>query len=935
MEKITKKYFKDVYDYVTKQNESYTFDLHELEKNLENYKNKFSADSADLDVYILPGGTDKSNNRTDFLGFLAYDKDVKYYFGTANSVPSQYIIYPHYDEKNEKTIYSLREKECDKNTKEYDNNEIATKLFNDKIKPKLKILFDENFQIGRKKEDRVLKGSVNSISWDELQKFLDYHSAPQLIRRAILLIRSVLYGDKNFVFISDDKIADIYDAMSLEPVPDNMTETQKWLYMNQSIMKQCFEWSGEKELTDSFQKKISVILWKMCIYKNMLNPNSPNLIYYGAPGTGKTHSVEEMIKYLTLGDTEERSCFVQCHPGFGYEDFMEGIRPVGITKDEKIKLDVVNGVFKKLCIEAIKNIDKNIDYFFVADEINRANLSEMFGETLSLLEASYRCKKKDDNEHMRKTPMCKTIETVALEKLKKGESKETVDKYLDAMTVWHKIEVDESKENPYSVKVLFGIPKNIYFIGMMNDVDKSIDSFDLALRRRFKWVRMDCDYDVIENALSITLNKNELETYIKKCKALNTFISNKDNESLGLGKAFEFGHSYYMKLKDYYESNLEESCKKLFDEHLRPVLREYIRSYIGELKIEEKLDEAGKKFVDESYKYESTTITSDVLWKELDNSKNLILYGPPGTGKTYLVDEMLKKHNILKEQYIKIQCHPGFGYEEYMEGIKPVGFTKDGAVRFEVLNGYFKELCIEAKKDTNHTNKYFFIADEINRANLSSMFGETLSLLETDYRYKLDEPESEDNKLHLRETPLSPVICSYINSTKDVNIEKLAFDYKKDEKNNTISSVNFGVPDNVYFIGMMNDVDRSIDSFDLALRRRFVWLRFDYSEKSLENILFEEKPNLKNDEIQKYVDECNKLNKKICDDLGKTCEIGHAIFGKITNYVKKNTITKDYKSTFFDENLESTLKEYYRTYKSIDETEIEKWLKNLKTLFTE
>ena len=81
---------------------------------------------------------------------------------------------------------------------------------------------------------------------------------------------------------------------------------------------------------------------------------------------------------------------------------------------------------------------------------------------------------------------------------------------------------------------------------MMNDVDKSIDAFDLALRRRFKWIRKDCDLDVIreETRFKGREDFNNIDNYVNACEKLNKYISNE----LGLGKSYEFGHSFFMKM---------------------------------------------------------------------------------------------------------------------------------------------------------------------------------------------------------------------------------------------------------------------------------------------------------------------------------------------------------------------------------------------------
>ena len=310
-----------------------------------------------------------------------------------------------------------------------------------------------------------------------------------------------------------------------------------------------------------------------------LTKGAKNIIYYGAPGTGKTKFVKDRLDILD--PNRARTEWVQFHSGFEYEDFMDGIKPVGI-QNGNLNLALTNGIFKEFCLKAAQNDKEN--FFFIVDEINRADIAAVFGETLSLLEENYR-----------------------------GENIKT-------------------KNFPLSNQEFF-IPANIYFIGMMNDVDKSIDCFDLALRRRFTWVLMECDYGVIENATD--------KTYRTKCENLNNYITNdlkylveykdetrvkiksirsyynmkkmdeyydqlfqkttdeeKENNKkryertsgLNLGRAYEIGHSYFLK-------NAKMSEQEIWDRHIEPILREYIRTQFSDGEVEKKLETAKKIFV--------------------------------------------------------------------------------------------------------------------------------------------------------------------------------------------------------------------------------------------------------------------------------------------------------------------------------------------------
>ena len=277
-------------------------------------------------------------------------------------------------------------------------------------------------------------------------------------------------------------------------------------------------------------------LVKVAVFTASIETWSKNMIFYGAPGTGKTKFVKDCLDILD--PNRDRTEWVQFHGGFEYEDFIDGIKPIGI-QNGNLNLALTNGIFKEFCLKAAQNTDEN--FFFIVDEINRADIAAVFGETLSLLEENYR-----------------------------GESIKTKNYTL-------------SKQE-------FSIPSNIYFIGMMNDVDKSIDCFDLALRRRFAWVLMECDYEVVENATD--------KAYKTKCKNLNQYITGKtyelngkqEQDGLNLGRAYEIGHSYFLKKETTDE-------KEIWARHIEPILREYIRTQFGDGEVEKKLKMAKKIFV--------------------------------------------------------------------------------------------------------------------------------------------------------------------------------------------------------------------------------------------------------------------------------------------------------------------------------------------------
>ena len=423
-------------------------------------------------------------------------------------------------------------------------------------KAKATALFDGTIKV-------LLKNIVNS---SEPRDKIPLVETSEFASKQVLRKLAVLDNLEDFLFIYSDGIIDtLHDEFLNSEETENLGKN----YEIRAVANHFLD-IPKNNVVESVL--LSWFLWKYANTQSIADENTPNVILYGPPGTGKTYAVKQSLDFICQGD-RGRYEFVQFHPSFTYEDFIEGIKPKGVTPDGNIKFELVDGVFKRFCKKAKANPDKK--FYFVVDEINRANLSSVFGETLLCLEKEYRHDVQNNNdEHLIKTQYSTLIE----EMIKEDPAKEELAYYF-------------KEGNAY-----FGVPSNLFFIGMMNDVDKSIDAFDLALRRRFKWIRKDCDYEVIEENTKFKNGDvfSNMDNYLKACKNLNNYI----NKDLGLGKSYEFGHSFFMKItamasrKEITTKNLEN----LFNLHLSPTLKEYLRAMFAESELDNKLEKALGEF---------------------------------------------------------------------------------------------------------------------------------------------------------------------------------------------------------------------------------------------------------------------------------------------------------------------------------------------------
>ena len=236
-----------------------------------------------------------------------------------------------------------------------------------------------------------------------------------------------------------------------------------------------------------------------------------------------------------------------------------------------------------------------------------------------------------------------------------------------------------------------------------------------------------------------------------------------------------------------------------------------------------------EKFLDEVYMDEASynTLVGLVL-----NKKNVILQGAPGVGKTFAAKRLAYSIMEVKDprRVMMVQFHQSYSYEDFIMGFRP---SENG---FELKRGAFYNFCKDAEIDSE--NEYFFIIDEINRGNLSKIFGELFMLIESDKR--------------------------------GVELQLLYSDEK------------FSVPDNVYIIGMMNTADRSLAMLDYALRRRFAFyeMKPGFNTEGFRNY----RTGLNNAKFDNLIQCVEQLNAAIAGDesLGEGFCIGHSYFCNLT-----------------------------------------------------
>jgi 5-methylcytosine-specific restriction protein B len=341
---------------------------------------------------------------------------------------------------------------------------------------------------------------------------------------------------------------------------------------------------------------VNIFIWELYVNLNTDFSMKKQSIRYGAPGTGKTFTAklkaEEAFQFWQAQFSEGSNCTseakfeahferVQFHPSFSYEDFIEGLRPVPTEVSAGHSLMLVNGIFKDFCCRAAKweldlhslenkpavkfseltvadlipfkeqlqgehwsfilgadsktLVNKLIPpFFFLIDEINRAELSRVFGELMFCLE--YR-----------------------------GVEGRIKTQYSQLNTT--KTAILSTNEGHY-----FFIPDNVYVMGTMNTIDRSVESFDFALRRRFSWIKVLPDYALLHSLAESEemADPEKWKALVESLKRLNTKIA----EDEFLGEDYCIGHAYLMNEAIFKSTN---KLVMVWTNAILPLLEEYLR----------------------------------------------------------------------------------------------------------------------------------------------------------------------------------------------------------------------------------------------------------------------------------------------------------------------------------------------------------------------
>ena len=409
-----------------------------------------------------------------------------------------------------------------------------------------------------------------------------------------------------------------------------------WEYQGKKGTRQTINWDRNKERIDlyksilngTYRKNIEKVAMKKNIndYLDKL-VKSQNLILRGAPGTGKTYLAKEIALELT-GGNEDQIGFVQFHPSYDYTDFVEGLRPDS-NEDGSIFFKLKEGIFKKFCQKAkeaqktggqdnfeetwtkLTNAinEKQGHYMFPRSSVPASLNSQgnvKFDSPVATKEKVYLLYKGEETnlkyetyqnivlDHMKESyGLCDYVSPTdidtdknfvfIIDEINRGEISKIFGELFFSIDPGYRGEkgsVSTQYANLHETNDKFYIPENVYIIGTMNDIDRSVDTFDFAMRRRFRFVEVTAESqlgmldDVLgDKAEEAKIRLRNLNTAIEKVPELNSH--------------YHIGPSYFLKLEE-----VDYNYELLWSDYLKPLLEDYLRGSYEEAETLETLKKA-------------------------------------------------------------------------------------------------------------------------------------------------------------------------------------------------------------------------------------------------------------------------------------------------------------------------------------------------------